>query len=181
MKYRPPAETRLAGITVRNDTGVQEGGEISIHYDPMIAKLVTHAPSRAAAIEALKAHPVVNAFVDMDAKTITYHDAEHLGIAVDTDRGLLVHVIHDADDPNPGGHARKTAERAAPTRDNKVRPDHLAGGRGAPQAGGGAMGKGRQDYVKATGALYKEPRAVEFREALPRTETGKLQRFRLRG
>jgi propionyl-CoA carboxylase alpha chain len=52
VKYRPPAESSVDGITVRNDTGVQEGGEISIHYDPMIAKLVTHAPSRAAAIEA---------------------------------------------------------------------------------------------------------------------------------
>jgi propionyl-CoA carboxylase alpha chain len=52
VKYRPPAESKLDGITVRNDTGVQEGGEISIYYDPMIAKLVTHAPSRAAAIEA---------------------------------------------------------------------------------------------------------------------------------
>ncbi|MGQ0683778.1 acetyl-CoA carboxylase biotin carboxylase subunit [Bradyrhizobium sp.] len=52
VKYRPPAEMSHDGITVRNDTGVQEGGEISIHYDPMIAKLVTHAPSRAAAIEA---------------------------------------------------------------------------------------------------------------------------------
>ncbi|GLR84712.1 acetyl-CoA carboxylase biotin carboxylase subunit [Bradyrhizobium iriomotense] len=52
VKYRPPAELCKDGITVRNDTGVQEGGEISIHYDPMIAKLVTHAPSRAAAIEA---------------------------------------------------------------------------------------------------------------------------------
>jgi propionyl-CoA carboxylase alpha chain len=52
VKYRPPAESRAEGITVRNDTGVQEGGEISIYYDPMIAKLVTHAPSRAAAIEA---------------------------------------------------------------------------------------------------------------------------------
>jgi propionyl-CoA carboxylase alpha chain len=52
VKYRPPAEVSKEGITVRNDTGVQEGGEISIHYDPMIAKLVTHAPSRAAAIEA---------------------------------------------------------------------------------------------------------------------------------
>ncbi len=40
------------GVTVRNDTGVFEGGEISIHYDPMIAKLVTHAPDRLAAIEA---------------------------------------------------------------------------------------------------------------------------------
>jgi propionyl-CoA carboxylase alpha chain len=52
VKYRPPAEASHDGITVRNDTGVQEGGEISIHYDPMIAKLVTYAPSRAAAIEA---------------------------------------------------------------------------------------------------------------------------------
>ncbi|MBR0727103.1 acetyl-CoA carboxylase biotin carboxylase subunit [Bradyrhizobium manausense] len=52
VKYRPPAEASKDGITIRNDTGVQEGGEISIHYDPMIAKLVTHAPSRAAAIEA---------------------------------------------------------------------------------------------------------------------------------
>src|ERR1700734_3278804 len=52
VKYRPPVESSIGGITVRNDTGVQEGGEISIYYDPMIAKLVTHAPSRAAAIEA---------------------------------------------------------------------------------------------------------------------------------
>jgi propionyl-CoA carboxylase alpha chain len=52
VKYRPPSESKANGITVRNDTGVQEGGEISIYYDPMIAKLVTHAPSRTAAIEA---------------------------------------------------------------------------------------------------------------------------------
>jgi propionyl-CoA carboxylase alpha chain len=52
VKYRPPAESSAGGLTVRNDTGVQEGGEISIFYDPMIAKLVTHAPTRAAAIEA---------------------------------------------------------------------------------------------------------------------------------
>jgi propionyl-CoA carboxylase alpha chain len=52
VRYHPPAEVSVDGITVRNDTGVQEGGEISIYYDPMIAKLVTHGPSRAAAIEA---------------------------------------------------------------------------------------------------------------------------------
>jgi propionyl-CoA carboxylase alpha chain len=52
VKYRPPPESKANGITVRNDTGVQEGGEISIFYDPMIAKLVTHGPSRAAAIKA---------------------------------------------------------------------------------------------------------------------------------
>ncbi|HET7123099.1 MAG TPA: acetyl/propionyl/methylcrotonyl-CoA carboxylase subunit alpha [Bradyrhizobium sp.] len=52
IKYRPPLESSTDSITVRNDTGVQEGGEISIYYDPMIAKLITHATSRAAAIEA---------------------------------------------------------------------------------------------------------------------------------
>jgi propionyl-CoA carboxylase alpha chain len=51
-KYRPPAEGVADGITVRNDTGVFEGGEIPIYYDPMIAKLVTHAPTREAAIAA---------------------------------------------------------------------------------------------------------------------------------
>ena len=52
VRYRPPAEGTFGGVTVRNDTGVFEGGEISIHYDPMIAKLVTHAADRLAAIEA---------------------------------------------------------------------------------------------------------------------------------
>ncbi len=52
VRYRPPRETRADGVTVRNDTGVYEGGEISIYYDPMIAKLVTHAPTRAQAITA---------------------------------------------------------------------------------------------------------------------------------
>ncbi len=49
-RYRPPAETRAGGVTVRNDTGVTEGSEISLYYDPMIAKLVTHAPTRKEAI-----------------------------------------------------------------------------------------------------------------------------------
>ncbi|MXQ14900.1 biotin/lipoyl-containing protein, partial [Microvirga makkahensis] len=52
VTYRPPQEGAIDGVTVRNDTGVYEGGEISIYYDPMIAKLVTHAPSREQAIEA---------------------------------------------------------------------------------------------------------------------------------
>jgi 2-oxoglutarate dehydrogenase E2 component (dihydrolipoamide succinyltransferase) len=81
-----------------------------------------------AAIEALKAHPVVNASVDVEKKEITYHDAEHLGIAVDTDRGLLVPVIHNAGDLNLAGVARKIADLAARTRDNKVSPDELGGG-----------------------------------------------------
>ncbi|WP_295558973.1 acetyl/propionyl/methylcrotonyl-CoA carboxylase subunit alpha [uncultured Hyphomicrobium sp.] len=52
VKYRPPAEETRDGLTVRNDTGVFEGGEISMFYDPMIAKLVTHGPTRIAAIDA---------------------------------------------------------------------------------------------------------------------------------
>ncbi len=52
VKYRPPREGSAGGITVRNDTGVEEGGEISMFYDPMIAKLVTHGPTRVAAIDA---------------------------------------------------------------------------------------------------------------------------------
>ncbi|MDQ0511615.1 acetyl-CoA carboxylase biotin carboxylase subunit [Ancylobacter amanitiformis] len=51
-RYRPPAEGVKDGITTRNDTGVYEGGEISLYYDPMIAKLITHAPTREVAIEA---------------------------------------------------------------------------------------------------------------------------------
>jgi propionyl-CoA carboxylase alpha chain len=51
-RYRPPPETRAGGVTVRNDTGVAEGSEISLYYDPMIAKLVTHAPTRKQAIAA---------------------------------------------------------------------------------------------------------------------------------
>ena len=53
-RYRPPAERSVGGVTVRNDTGVYEGGEISLFYDPMIAKLVTHAPTRLEAIEVAK-------------------------------------------------------------------------------------------------------------------------------
>ena len=52
VRYRPPAERRAGGVTVRVDTGVYEGGEISLYYDPMIAKLITHAPTRKAAVAA---------------------------------------------------------------------------------------------------------------------------------
>ena len=79
-----------------------------------------------AVCEALKQHPVVNSSIDGD--NIVYHGAEHLGVAVDTERGLLVPVIHNAGDLNMGGIARKIADLAARTRDNKVTPDELGGG-----------------------------------------------------
>jgi pyruvate dehydrogenase E2 component (dihydrolipoamide acetyltransferase) len=79
-----------------------------------------------AVCEALKQHPVINSSVDGDQ--VTYHAAEHLGIAVDTERGLLVPVLHDAGNLNMGGVARKIADLAARTRDNKITPDELGGG-----------------------------------------------------
>ncbi|MBV9095627.1 MAG: 2-oxoglutarate dehydrogenase, E2 component, dihydrolipoamide succinyltransferase [Streptosporangiaceae bacterium] len=79
-----------------------------------------------AAVEALKVHPTLNAVIDGDQ--VTYHDAEHLGIAVDTERGLMVPVIHNAGDLNIGGLARKISDLAQRTRSARVGPDELAGG-----------------------------------------------------
>src|ERR1700677_2956262 len=79
-----------------------------------------------AAIEGLKVHPKLNAVLDGDQ--VTYHDAEHLGVAVDTERGLMVPVIHNAGDLNIGGLARKIGDLAQRTRSGQVSPDELAGG-----------------------------------------------------
>ncbi len=81
-----------------------------------------------ATVEALKSHPDLNASIDAEQGTITYHDAEHLGIAVDTDRGLLAPVIHEAGDLNLAGLARKIGDLAERTRAGKVSPDELSGG-----------------------------------------------------
>ena len=79
-----------------------------------------------AAVEALKVHPKLNAVIDGDQ--VTYHDTEHLGVAVDTERGLMVPVIHNAGDLNIGGLARKIDDLAQRTRSGQVGPDELAGG-----------------------------------------------------
>ena len=79
-----------------------------------------------AAVEALKVHPKLNAVIDGDQ--VTYHDTEHLGVAVDTERGLMVPVIHNAGDLNIGGLARKIGDLAQRTRSGHVGPDELAGG-----------------------------------------------------
>ncbi|OLO60077.1 2-oxoglutarate dehydrogenase, E2 component, dihydrolipoamide succinyltransferase [Actinomyces oris] len=78
-----------------------------------------------AATEALKAHPKINASIE--GKNVTYHDVEHVGIAVDTPRGLLVPVVKNAGDLNIPGLARRINDLAARTRDNKVNPDELSG------------------------------------------------------
>jgi 2-oxoglutarate dehydrogenase E2 component (dihydrolipoamide succinyltransferase) len=102
---------------VKDDFKKQEGASLS--YLPFIAK---------ASIEALKAYPKLNATIDTEERTITYPDAEHLGIAVDTEKGLLVPVIKDAGDLSIAGLAKRIADLAARTRQNKVTPDELTGG-----------------------------------------------------
>ena len=102
---------------VKDDFKKREGATLS--YLPFIAK---------ASVEALKAYPQVNATIDTEARTITYPDAEHLGIAVDTEKGLLVPVIKDAGDLSIAGLAKRIADLAARTRQNKVTPDELTGG-----------------------------------------------------
>jgi pyruvate dehydrogenase E2 component (dihydrolipoamide acetyltransferase) len=111
--------TRIARLreAARADFEAREGAKLS--FLPFFA---------VATVEALKQHPVLNASIDVEAGAITYHDAEHLGIAVDTDRGLLVPVIHGAGDLNLGGIARKIADLAQRTRANHVNPDELSGG-----------------------------------------------------
>jgi pyruvate dehydrogenase E2 component (dihydrolipoamide acetyltransferase) len=81
-----------------------------------------------ATVEALKVHPKLNAVIDTASGQVTYHDAEHLGIAVDTERGLMVPVIKNAGDLNIGGLARKIADLASRTRAGQVSPDDLSGG-----------------------------------------------------
>ncbi len=111
--------TRIALLRsrVKDEFLAREGVKLS--FMPFFAK---------AACEALKQFPQVNASMDMAAGTVTYHEAENLGIAVDTDRGLLVPVIHAAGDLNIAGLARQIADLAARTRTNKVSPDELSGG-----------------------------------------------------
>ena len=109
--------TKIARLRATAKRSFQEREGVNLTFLPFFAVAVC---------EALKQHPVVNASIDGDQ--VTYHGAEHLGIAVDTERGLLVPVIRDAGDLNIGGVARKISDVAARTRDNKISPDELGGG-----------------------------------------------------
>jgi 2-oxoglutarate dehydrogenase E2 component (dihydrolipoamide succinyltransferase) len=109
--------TKISRLRDRAKTSFEAREGVKLSYLPFFSVAVC---------EALKQHPVLNSSVEGDQ--ITYHGAEHLGIAVDTERGLLVPVIANAGDLNMGGVARKIADLAARTRDNKVTPDELGGG-----------------------------------------------------
>ncbi|WP_344285434.1 2-oxoglutarate dehydrogenase, E2 component, dihydrolipoamide succinyltransferase, partial [Streptomyces hebeiensis] len=80
-----------------------------------------------AAAQALKAHPVINARINEDEGTISYFDTENIGIAVDSEKGLMTPVIKGAGDLNIAGIAKKTAELAGAVRASKITPDDLAG------------------------------------------------------
>ncbi|MFJ8075817.1 2-oxoglutarate dehydrogenase, E2 component, dihydrolipoamide succinyltransferase [Streptomyces sp. NPDC096176] len=80
-----------------------------------------------AAAQALKAHPVINARINEAEGTITYFDSENIGIAVDSEKGLMTPVIKGAGDLNLAGIAKKTAELAGAVRASKITPDDLAG------------------------------------------------------
>jgi 2-oxoglutarate dehydrogenase E2 component (dihydrolipoamide succinyltransferase) len=109
--------TKIARIRDRAKASFEAREGVKLSFLPFFAVAVC---------EALKQHPVLNSSVEGDQ--ITYHGAEHLAIAVDTERGLLVPVIANAGDLNMGAVARKIVDLAARTRDNKVNPDELSGG-----------------------------------------------------
>ncbi|MGW4339232.1 2-oxo acid dehydrogenase subunit E2 [Rhodococcus koreensis] len=82
----------------------------------------------AAAVEALAEHPVINSSLDPDCTEVTYHSAVHLGMAVDSDKGLMVPVIRDADALRIPQLARAVADSADSVRSGTIRPDDLSGG-----------------------------------------------------
>ena len=111
--------TKIVALRARAKNEFAEREGVNLTYLPFIAR---------AAIDALKAHPNINASYNEDTKEITYYDAEHLGIAVDTDQGLLSPVIHNAGDLSLGGLARAINDIAARARSGDLKPDELSGG-----------------------------------------------------
>jgi pyruvate dehydrogenase E2 component (dihydrolipoamide acetyltransferase) len=141
----------------KDDFRAREGASLS--YLPFITK---------AAVEALKVFPKVNATIDTEAGEVSYPSAEHIGIAVDTPRGLLVPVIKDAGDLNIAGLAKKIGDLAARTRDNKVTPDELSGGTFTITNYGSAgtlfdtpIINQPQVAILGTGALVKRPVVIK--------------------
>jgi pyruvate dehydrogenase E2 component (dihydrolipoamide acetyltransferase) len=111
--------TKIARLRDRAKKDFEAREGVKLSFLPFFAQ---------AAVEALKIHPKLNASINAESSEVSYHDAEHLGIAVDTERSLMVPVIHNAGDLNLGGLARKISDLAARTRAGQVNPDELAGG-----------------------------------------------------
>jgi 2-oxoglutarate dehydrogenase E2 component (dihydrolipoamide succinyltransferase) len=111
--------TRIAHLRDRAKHDFQKREGIKLTFMPFLAK---------AALEGLTAYPQLNATLNPDASEVTYHAEENLGVAVDTDRGLLVPVIRNAGDLSIAGLARRIADLAERTRTGDVTPDELTGG-----------------------------------------------------
>ncbi|GAA4970631.1 2-oxoglutarate dehydrogenase, E2 component, dihydrolipoamide succinyltransferase [Actinoplanes utahensis] len=111
--------TKIANLRNKAKAAFQAKHGVKLTFLPFFAL---------ATVEALQQHPVVNSSLDMEAGTVTYHGAEHLGIAVDAPKGLVVPVIKDAGDLNLAGLSKRIADLADRTRNNKIGPDEIGGG-----------------------------------------------------
>ena len=111
--------TAIARIRDRAKRAFEQREGVKLSFLPFFAK---------ASLEALKEHPKLNATLDVDKGEVTYHGTENLVIAVDTERGLMVPVIHDAGDLSVTGLARRITDLAERTRINKITPDEISGG-----------------------------------------------------
>ncbi|MFD7656475.1 2-oxoglutarate dehydrogenase, E2 component, dihydrolipoamide succinyltransferase [Actinosynnema sp. NPDC059797] len=111
--------TKIARLRNRAKSAFEQREGVKLTFLPFFAK---------AAVEALKQHPVLNASIDEEKKEVVYHGAEHLGIAIDTERGLLNAVIANAGDLNLAGLSHKIGDLASRARANKLTPDELTGG-----------------------------------------------------
>ena len=111
--------TEIAELRNRAKADFEAREGVKLSFFPFLVK---------AALEALREHPKVNASIDPNGSEITYHDAEHLGVAVDTEKGLLTPVVKEAGDLSIAGLAKKIADVAERTRTNKIGPDDLSGG-----------------------------------------------------
>ncbi|MEV1118685.1 2-oxoglutarate dehydrogenase, E2 component, dihydrolipoamide succinyltransferase [Actinosynnema sp. NPDC049800] len=111
--------TKIARLRNKAKAAFEQREGTKLTFLPFFAK---------AAVEALKQHPVLNASIDEEKKEVVYHGAEHLGIAIDTERGLLNAVIANAGDLNLAGLSHKIGDLAARARGNKLTPDELTGG-----------------------------------------------------
>jgi 2-oxoglutarate dehydrogenase E2 component (dihydrolipoamide succinyltransferase) len=150
--------TKIVSLRSRAKASFAEREGVNLTYLPFFAVAV---------VDALKAHPNVNASYNEDTKEITYYDAEHLGFAVDTEQGLLSPVIHNAGDLSLGGLARAIADIAARARSGNLKPDELSGGTFTITNIGsqGALFDTPilvppQAAMLGTGAIVKRPRVV---------------------
>ena len=111
--------TKIVTLRSRAKKEFAEREGVNLTYLPFIARAV---------IDALKAHPNINASYNEETSEITYYDAEHLGFAVDTEQGLLSPVVHNAGDLSLAGLARAVNDIAARARSGDLKPDELSGG-----------------------------------------------------